>query len=155
AQISAGGEGAWRVKAPMPVSRYGMHAAVIAGRIYVIGGEHAQPNAVPTGAVEVYDPATDKWTHAADMPTPRGFFATAVVDGRIFAIGGSPNMVPHDPGIATVEIYDPKTDRWSRGTDMPTPRADLTASVANGRIYAIGGTRHVAIEALGIVEEYD
>src|SRR6516164_7181939 len=86
------------------------HASTVGGRIYVIGGEHAQPNPVPTGAVDVYDPATDKWTHAADMPTARGFFATAVVDGRIFAIGGSPNMLPHDPGIGTVEIYDPKTN---------------------------------------------
>ena len=155
AQASVAADGAWTVKTPMPVSRYGIHVAAVAGRIYVIGGEHAQPNAAPTGAVEVYDPVTDMWTHAASMPTARGFFATAVVDGRIFAIGGSLNMVLRDPATARVEIYDPKTNRWSQGTDMPTPRADLTASVVNGRIYAIGGTRHVGIDALGIVEEYD
>ena len=32
-------------------------------------------------------------------------------------------MQEYDPAIAVVEIYDPATDRWSRGTDMPTPRA--------------------------------
>ncbi len=38
---------------------------------------------------------------------------------------------------------------------MPTPRADLVANEVNGKIYAIGGTRHVGIEAFGLVEEYD
>ena len=64
-------------------------------------------------------------------------------------------MQEHDPGIATVEIYDPATDSWSRGADMPTPRADLTVNEVEGKLYAIGGTRHVGIEALGTVEEYD
>ena len=127
--LNAAGDGAWSVKTPLPVSKYGLHAAAVDGRIYVIGGEHGQPNAVPTGAVDVYDPTTDKWAEAASMPTARGFFATAVVDGRIFAIGGSLNMVLRDPATARVEIYDPKTNRWSQGTDMPTPRADLTAGV--------------------------
>ncbi len=36
-------------------------------------------------------------------------------------------------------IYDPKTDSWSNGTEMPTPRGALTAQFVDGKLYAIGG----------------
>jgi N-acetylneuraminic acid mutarotase len=152
---SVSAEGAWTKKAAMPTSRGGIHANAVENRLYVIGGDQFVANSVPSGLVEVYDPAKDAWERKADMPTARGFFGTAVVDGYIYAIGGSPNMNEHDPGIAVVEVYDPATDTWTRKADMPTPRADLTASAVNGKIYAIGGTRHVAVDALPIVEEYD
>ena len=45
--------------------------------------------------------------------------------------------------LPTVEVYDPEEDAWSRLPDMPTPRGGLTATVAEGRIYVVGG------EALG------
>ncbi len=105
--------------------------------------------------MDIYDPSTDKWSRAADMPTSRGFFATPVLNSKIYAIGGTPNISVRDPGIATVEIYDSKTYKWSRGADMPAPRVDLVANEINGKIYAIDGTRHVGVEALGLVEEYD
>ena len=137
----------------MPERKFGLHASVVAGKIHVMGGEGDEAGSVPTGSHHVYDPTTDSWSAAADMPTPRGFFGTATANTRIYAVGGSVNMQEHDPGIATLEIYDSATDRWSRGTDMPTPRADLTVSEVQGKLYAIGGTRHVGIEALGTVEE--
>src|SRR5690349_23967026 len=79
--------GAWIAKAPMPLSRFGIHASVIDGRIFVIGGMHtgSGQDTRSTGEVAVYDPAADKWAHATDMPTARGFFATAVVENRIYA----------------------------------------------------------------------
>ena len=60
-----------------------------------------RPFSVPTGKVEVYDPASDSWAQLKDMPTPRGFFGTASIEGKIFAVGGSINMQEQDPGIRT------------------------------------------------------
>jgi N-acetylneuraminic acid mutarotase len=155
-QARAQGSGAWTAKAPLPAPRFGLHSAVLDGKIFVMGGEgNVGAASVPTGAMHVYDPAVDAWREAAAMPTGRGFFGTAASGGRIYAIGGSPNMQEQDPGIGVVEIYDATIDGWARGRAMPTPRADLTANDVVGRIYAIGGTRHVGIEALGTVEEYD
>jgi N-acetylneuraminic acid mutarotase len=150
--VVAGEDGQWTVKASMSGPRFGIHSAVIDQRIYVLGGTAAS---VPTGKVEFYDPASDRWTQLRDMPTPRGFFGTAAIEGKIYAIGGSINMQEQDPGIGTLEIYDPQADTWSLGTDMPTPRADITANAVNGKLYVIGGTRHVGIEAIPITEEYD
>jgi N-acetylneuraminic acid mutarotase len=142
-------------KAPLPERKFGLHASVVASKIHVMGGESDEAASVPTGSHHVYDPTANTWTKAMDMPTPRGFFGTATAAGRIYVAGGSINMQEQDPGIGIVEIYDPETDGWHRGADLPTPRADLTMSAVNGKLYAIGGTRHVGIEALGTVEEYD
>lgn len=153
-------EGTWSRAGELPVSLMGLHANTLSGKIYIIGGQKL-PNDAPIGSIgvssklHVFDPASGDWALGADIPTPRGFLGTAVVDGQLYAIGGSPNMAQHDPGVGTVEVYDPQSDTWSKAPEMPTPRADLTASVVDGRIYAIGGTRHVAIDALGIVEMYD
>jgi len=44
-----------------------------------------------------------------------------------------------DP-IPNVDIYDPSTDRWYRGADMPRPRSDFGCVTGpDGRIYVFGG----------------
>ena len=105
---SVSAEGAWTKKADLPTPRMGIHANAVEDRLYVIGGDQLIAASVPSGLVEVYDPAKDAWTRTANMPTARGFFGTAVVDGKVYAIGGSPNMIEHDPGSP-----------WSRRTIQP------------------------------------
>jgi len=51
-----------------------------------------------------------------------------------------------------VEVYDPSTDTWEKKDDMPLPRTTSTC-VANGKIYAVGGTNENSI--LSITQEYD
>lgn len=83
----------------------------------------------------------------ADMPTARYGLSTSVVDGRIYAIGGTGTTnglhAEAEPSmfVATAEMYDPETDRWTQKADMPTPRLHVCTSVVDGKIYAIGG-RH-------------
>lgn len=84
--------------------------------------------------------AEKTWTQKADMPTARFNFGTCVVDGKVFAIGGEVDKFG-DISIATVEVYDPKTDTWERKTDMPTARSGLFVLVVDGKIYAIGGQK--------------
>jgi N-acetylneuraminic acid mutarotase len=55
--------------------------------------------------------------------------------------------------VFTVTSYDPKTDKWTEKTDMPTPRWGLSTCVVNNKIYAIGGNKGNA--ALSAVEIYD
>jgi N-acetylneuraminic acid mutarotase len=156
---SAEGAGTWSAVAPLPVAKFGHHSSVIDGQVYSLGGNSLSAGntgtGMPTGGMHVYDPARDRWSEAPAMPTARGFFATGAIDGKLYAVGGSLNIEIQDPGVGILEIYDPETRAWSRGADMPTPRADLTVGVVDGKLYAIGGTRHVAIEALGTVEAYD
>ena len=82
--------------------------------------------------------AAKQWMPRTNMPTARFQFGTCIVDGKVFAIGGEVDKFG-DKSIATVEMYDPKTDTWERKTDMPTARAGMSTSVVDGKIYAIGG----------------
>ena len=63
------------------------------------------------------------------------------------------------PFLSTVEEYDPVKDKWTKMADMPTPRAMLSTSVVNGKIYAFGGTNQKLgvndFPTLPTVEEYD
>ena len=44
--------------------------------------------------------------------------------------------------------------KWEKKADMPTARANLSTSVVNGKIYAIGGSVGAGTD-LATVEEYD
>jgi N-acetylneuraminic acid mutarotase len=55
-----------------------------------------------------------------------------------------------------VESYDPVTDTWTKKADMPTARGGLSASVVDGRIYAIGGSSSYGYPVyLSTVEMFD
>lgn len=58
-----------------PLTRSGHGAAVVNGRIYVIGG--AGEDHKPFGSVQVYDPATGTWAARANMPTSRGLLISS------------------------------------------------------------------------------
>ncbi len=56
-------------------------------------------------------------------------------------------------GLASVSLA--AEGIWTTRADMPTRRWDLSTSVVDGKIYAIGGASGYAYEALRTVEEYD
>jgi N-acetylneuraminic acid mutarotase len=117
-----------------PLTRAYHAAAVVNGKIYVMGGAGADNK--PVLNVQVYDPATGMWAARADMPTPRGLFGASAVGTTIYAVGGT--TIGRDK-LAVVEAYDTVTDTWTRKADMPTPRNALSTAVVDGKVYAIGG----------------
>jgi len=126
----------WTKKADMPTARTQPAIAVVDGIIYVIGGvlDHAV-----LSAVEAYDPATDTWTKKADMLTARFALGVCVVNGRIHVSGGCTLWVNPVFSVPTVEVYDPATDTWAQGSNLPRGRSAHTASVVAGKMYIIGG----------------
>jgi N-acetylneuraminic acid mutarotase len=134
-------ENSWTAKAPMPTARELMGAAVVNGKIYVIGGEK------PSGARdqslssnEMYDPDSDTWTTKAPMPTPRDSFGIVAYQNKIYVIGGITRTINEGYRILGVnEVYGPVTDTWEIKTPMPTYRNGMTANVVNGRICIISG----------------
>jgi len=73
------------------------------------------------------------------MPTQRYLLGTSVIDGKIYAIGGYYHSI-NGPIYSTVEIYDPQTDTWTKGVDIPVTTAAMSTSVVDEKIYVIGGT---------------
>ena len=56
--------------------------------------------------------------------------------------------------LSTVEIYDPKTDRWTQEPDMPIGKSGHAAEVINGNIYIFGGSSADVRGPLTTVEVY-
>ena len=72
--------------------------------LYAVGGATGAPDDKNLDLVDVYDPATDSWTHKRHLNTRRGAPAVAAVNGKIYAIGGKGEHGPLD----TVEVFDPE-----------------------------------------------
>ena len=70
--------------------------------------------------------------------------------GLIYAIGGRGST---GAVVASVEVYDPRTNRWTKAADMPIPRFGLAAVAVGSTIYAIGGWE--SANAAGITARVD
>ena len=138
-------ENTWVSKAPMHVARSDLGVAVVNGKVYAIGGSTLAGSWPYNGGIvatnEEYDPATNTWSFKKPMPTPRMNFGIAVYNNKIYCIGGEEIFKDDSKAPLTNvnEVYDPATDTWETKEPMPTPRSDLGANVANGKIYLIGG----------------
>jgi N-acetylneuraminic acid mutarotase len=56
-------------------------------------------------------------------------------------VGGSPPTlpVPNQKPYTFLEIFDPRTGRWTLGPGMPTARHHLATAVLDGKLYVLGG----------------
>lgn len=126
----------WSEIAPLPyrLATHGM--AALDGKLYVVGGADAPIGGGPM-KMFVYDPATDNWDDSMEeMPTGREHLAVVGAEGKLYVLGG---RIQQSANLAIVEIYDPQTDTWTRGPDMPVAVSGFTAVYLDGRIHATGG----------------
>lgn len=137
-------------KAPsLPAKRGGGGLALLGRRLHYFGG--LKPDRLTDSAdhwVLDLDESTNggvkdgaKWEAAAAMPAPRNQFGAITLNGKIYAMGG---QFGHDKGQldqARFDIYDPETDSWSRGEDLPKPHSHAEGStfLNGGRIFMLGG----------------
>ncbi|MGK2870349.1 MAG: Kelch repeat-containing protein [Mycobacterium sp.] len=94
--------GEWVRLVDMPTPRGSYGAALLDGRIVVVGGEN--PTQV-LDTVEVYDIAEETWTEVKPMPTARHAQAVAAVGETVYSIGGA-NRPAHEGAVATIEALD-------------------------------------------------
>ncbi|MGC6857162.1 Kelch repeat-containing protein [Pseudomonas aeruginosa] len=140
--------GRWSPIADAPTARNSAAAAVIGGKIYVVGGRQAfkQPDGslrqVNVATLEVYDPGSNRWQSKAPMPQAQGGLAAAAHDGRLYVFGGE-QWVPEQKVLAESWVYDPSSDSWSALPPLPTPRHGLGAAAVGNRIFVMGGGARV------------
>lgn len=117
----------WKALAALPTKRGSANAAVVRGKIYVIGGAGLHPGSKETsarparphrslGTNEFYDPATNAWATRNPMPTARNHAASGVVNGKVYVIGGwiGAAFITVASNVDIVEEYDPVSDQWGR-----------------------------------------
>jgi N-acetylneuraminic acid mutarotase len=121
------GSEAWQALTPMIEPRWGHRMVAYDGRLYVIGGRGR------SGRVLIYDPGKG-WSIGAEMPRVRDHQSVVEVRGRLWAIGG------RDPNsITRVDIYDPVSDSWRPGPELPHPTSGAAEVVVDDIIYVFGG----------------
>jgi hypothetical protein len=131
----------WERLPDLPTQRNHLAMAAVNGRIIVAGGRF-DPGAMGerTDVVEIYDPATRRWTRGAPLPAPRGGITGAAHAGCMFVFGGEGER-SHVLGLTpTAYAYDPRADRWTRLPDLPIANHGLKGSATiGGRIFLPGG----------------
>jgi N-acetylneuraminic acid mutarotase len=121
----------WSEAAPLPAPRGGHAAAVLNGRIHVIGGGNSMST---IDDHSVYDPRTNAWSSRAKLPRSMGSPAAVAVGGRLYSVGGRSG--PNDFG--DVHIYDAANDRWTPGVAIDA-RGTGGAALLGNSIYYFGG----------------
>jgi N-acetylneuraminic acid mutarotase len=109
-------------------------AAVVKGRIYLIGGFNTTTN-VPSSDVLVYDLARKSWSNAAPLPALRGGHAAAVLNGEIHVVGGGNSRST----IADHSVFDPANNQWRDAAPLPRSEGSPALVEFHGKLYAIGG----------------
>ncbi len=120
--------GEWQSLPDLPEQRHHAAAAVVDGRIFVLGGfDGSGFNPVST----LWELSGDEWVDRAALPSPVGSGAAVVIDGQIYLVGGVPE--------GALFAYDPAGDEWNRLADPSERREHLAAVAFEGELWALGG----------------
>jgi N-acetylneuraminic acid mutarotase len=137
----------WTRAASMPKVQDHISHAIIGVVVYLVGGAHGHASIEdPHAATYVqhkylfkYDHKTDTWTRLADMPKAASHFegAIQVINGKIVVLGGKAG---DEIESATVQVYDPATNKWQIiKSSVPDGREGAASAVWQGKIwYGLG-----------------
>src|SRR5438105_3232415 len=125
------------------------------GKVLVEGGFN---NTVRVKSAEIYDPATGTWSITASMKQPREAQSAILLnDGTVLVTGGS-TVDFNGVTVASAELYNPTTGRWTATGSMLQSRERHTATVLqNGQVLIAGGDFYDGVNggALAECELYD
>ena len=122
----------WTTKPRMPASPG--KAGTLNGIIYVMGGLNSSGQASPTQA---YNVSTNSWSTVRPLPSARGSVnGVTPLKGKLFVTGGSNSS---GQLTRTLFIYDPATNTWSRGADMPRAAGCGIQGAIKGQLYVWAG----------------
>jgi hypothetical protein len=131
----ADGHWQWSAAAAMGTRRLCFGACVLAGELYVIGGEGAP--GTYSSSVEKYSPLSDTWSAITSLPDVRAAHTAVTVGTAIYVLGG----ILDGSATASVLKYDSVQEVWSQVRPMPEARIKAAACTVGNAIYVFGGIR--------------
>jgi hypothetical protein len=146
------------IPAPNMHERRASHSSTLLpdGRVLIAGG--MVENGVFLSSAEIYDPANGAFTSTGGMGSPRvSHTATLLASAKVLVAGGWAGRESEGgPGVvASTELYDAGTGRFSPGPAMRTARAGHAAvALPGGKVLIVGGADN-GEGPLATVEIYD
>ncbi len=145
----------WTAKAPMLATASNTASAVWGDEIYF--------------SDQIYNTKNDSWSYGSPLNQSYGINAVGVTSGimapkRIYVFGkinkggirdGFMARIMVQDGLLDasqigeelyyyVQFFDPESDSWTAGTDIPTGRSSFAVAVLNDTFYVIGGITYAA-----------
>jgi N-acetylneuraminic acid mutarotase len=136
-QESPSSVGAWTAVSTSnePTARHEDGFVQLGGKFYLLGGRGDKP-------VEIYDPATNQWSQGATPPLELHHFQAFVYEGKIAVVGGYSGICcATEFGVSHLYYYDPASDSWSQGAEIPAARRRGSGGsvLYQGKFYWVGG----------------
>ena len=103
--------------------------------LYLAGGE--TPNGNANNTCWLYNSIADDWRELASLHVPRADLGLVTLDTHVYAVGGS----NHGELLASVERYDPITNKWKYCCAMASPLSSPAVCSLGGCLYVAGGDR--------------
>jgi N-acetylneuraminic acid mutarotase len=150
----------WGSITSLPTAQSCGGLAAINNHLYYYGGLNSNDTADLTNTWAI-DLANTKagWTAKAAMPDGRNHIGSVVINNIAYAVGGGHLYNETKGNDATVDAYNPATNKWTQVASMPMPWAsnETTTLVANGKIVVIGGQTNGGYDGiyLSTIEEYN
>ena len=114
------------------------------GRVLIAGG---YADGISSSA-EIYDPKTGSFTETCSLSTARCKHTAGLLpDGRVLIAGGSDSR-GWNGNLSSVEIYDPKTGKFTAGAPLNDSRfklPDEAVRLSSGKLLVAGGSKDVEV----------
>jgi len=145
---------------PVPVSNNAVASVKSRGRLLLLSfmgiGPKKTWDAITNTAYSL-DTSTGKWLQVRPVPGTAGRIAAVAAGAReqVFLFGGYVvDGQNREITVPDLNVYEPVTDRWYRGADVPVPVDDSVAGVYRDRyIYLVSGWSNS--DAVKNVQVYD
>ncbi|WPR73833.1 Kelch repeat-containing protein [Algoriphagus sp. NG3] len=104
------------------------------GKFYLLGGRGIKP-------IEEYNPKTNTWKTLAEPPMEFHHFQAISFKNEIYVIGALTGGYPHETPLTHFLIFNPKTNTWREGAEIPEDRRRGSAGVLvrKNKIYMVCG----------------
>ncbi|XP_014782728.1 kelch-like protein diablo [Octopus bimaculoides] len=133
----------WISVAGLPQPLRCLASVAFRGNLYVFGGEN---NVKISDKAYKYCPKSNVWTELPSMSSPRALCGSVVHKDKIYVIGGNAavsekwrrEFIP-EHCVSSVEIFDPETESWSMGPELPNALCGAGCVSYDGKVLTVGG----------------
>lgn len=135
------GDGSWQLlpsaDGSTATARHENAYVRVGDKFYLFGGRGSRP-------VDIFDPNTNIWVKAKNAPVQFHHFQGVEYNGLIYVVGAFIGGFPNETPVTNVYIYNPATDTWTTGPEIPADRRRGSGGtvVYNNKIYWVAGIQN-------------